>query len=46
LKHSHSFGLRDMDYQKEAIRKHCKDADIQIDSASRTGTRIHLWATL
>jgi signal transduction histidine kinase len=45
LRQSHSFGLRDMYFQKDVIRRHCTNADIQIDSAPQNGTRIHIWAT-
>lgn len=46
LKQSYSFGLRDMVFQKESIRKHCRDAQLEIAAMTNAGTRIHVWADL
>ena len=46
LKQSYSFGLRDMFFQKESIRKHCSNAELEISSKTGLGTKIHLWAEL
>jgi len=45
LRDSHSFGLRDMLFQREAIRKQCSHADMTVESDIKNGTRIHVWAT-
>jgi hypothetical protein len=46
LEQSYSFGLRDMYFQREAIRKHCQDAGIEIAAQPGSGVRIHVWADL
>ncbi|NJC96087.1 MAG: hypothetical protein C3F07_02750 [Anaerolineales bacterium] len=44
LEHSHSFGLRDMHFQKQAIQRQCASAGLNVESLQGHGTKIHVWA--
>jgi len=44
LEKGHSFGLRDMHFQNQAIQKQCSAANLSVESLPGHGTNIQVWA--